>query len=57
MRDAERYRELASQCVRLAQETNDSGAKSLLLEMAEAWRRLADRLSKSPDGAGSDSQL
>ena len=37
----ERYRQYASECLRLAQETNDTAQKARLLEMADAWQRLA----------------
>jgi hypothetical protein len=37
------YRKCAADCVWLAQKIQDSADKALLLEMAEAWRRLAER--------------
>jgi hypothetical protein len=32
----------AAECLRIAQETADADQKARLLEMAEAWQRLAD---------------
>ena len=42
MSKAERYREYAAACVRLARRTKDGNEKALLLQMAESWRQLAD---------------
>jgi hypothetical protein len=44
---ADRYRQFAAECVRVAQLAPNADDKALLLEMAEAWRRLADRASKA----------
>jgi len=38
----DRYKQYAAECLRLAQETSDSAQKARLLEMAEAWQRLAE---------------
>jgi hypothetical protein len=46
---ANRYREFAAECVRAAQEASNPDDKASLLEMAEAWRRLAERASKAED--------
>jgi hypothetical protein len=40
---AERYRRYALKCLRLAQWTSRDVDKALLLQMAEAWRQLAER--------------
>jgi hypothetical protein len=40
---AERCRQLAADCLRLAQQTEESAEKALLLEMAERWRLLAEQ--------------
>jgi hypothetical protein len=40
---AEQYRRYAAECVRVAQETKNSADKALLLQMAETWRRMADK--------------
>jgi hypothetical protein len=38
----------ASELVRLAQRTDDPDVKSLLLEMANGWRKLAERAHEDP---------
>ena len=44
MRRADYYRHYAAECVRLARQTTNDNEKSFfLLQMAELWRRLADR--------------
>jgi hypothetical protein len=43
MGPAERYRRYALRCLRLAQVTSHDGDRALLLQMAEAWRHLAER--------------
>jgi hypothetical protein len=42
----ERYRHYAVECVRLARESDCVAEKHLLLQMAEQWRRLAERAEK-----------
>lgn len=42
MPDVERYRGYAAECLRLAQAITDQNARARLLQMAEAWRKLAD---------------
>jgi hypothetical protein len=44
--DTDRYKHYASECLRIAQQTSDSGQKARLLEMAEAWQRLAEAAAK-----------
>jgi len=39
----EYYRENARECLRLANTTSDPGSKATLIDMALAWRRLADQ--------------
>jgi hypothetical protein len=48
---SKRYRHYASECLRLAQLAPTSQEKDLLLQMAEAWRRLAEQAesSRKPD--------
>jgi hypothetical protein len=43
---SEQYRQYAAECLRIAKETNDPAQKIRLLEMAEAWKRLAESSSK-----------
>ena len=42
----ERYKEYAAECLRIAQQTTDGAQKARLLEMAEAWQRLAETAAK-----------
>ncbi len=42
----EQYKEFAAECLRLAQQATDAAHKARLLEMAEAWQRLADQAAK-----------
>ena len=42
-----RYRQNAIDCLRLASEANDPGAKAVLLDMAQSWVRLADQAQKN----------
>jgi hypothetical protein len=41
---AEHYQGMAAQCVRLAQGASNETSKVLLLEMAQAWARLAEQV-------------
>jgi hypothetical protein len=43
MEPAERYRRYALKCLRLAQLITRDADRALLLQMAEAWRHLAER--------------
>ena len=43
----DRYRQNAIDCLRLANETRDPGAKAVLLDMAQSWVRLADQAQKN----------
>jgi hypothetical protein len=42
MEASAQYREFAQECDRLVEETKDPRHKQVLLEMAQAWRNLAD---------------
>jgi hypothetical protein len=44
--DRERYKEYAAECLRIAQQTTDAAQKARLLEMADAWQRLAEAAAK-----------
>ena len=48
----QRYDDYARECLRLAQQAKSSHGKDLLVQMAEARRRLAERVgnSQKPDG-------
>jgi len=55
MAKADEYRRYASECVRLAQHTSGTAEKALLLQMAETWRRLAERAdARKPDDDGAE---
>ncbi len=41
---AEQYEAYALECLRLAQTGSDPARKAFMLEMAQAWRKLADEL-------------
>ena len=54
MESAERYRRYAVKCLRLLQWTTRDADKAVLLQMAEAWRNLAQRAEAQADRAGHD---
>ena len=39
---SERYRQYAAECLRIAQKIHDQSQKARLIEMAEAWKFLAE---------------
>ena len=47
MSSADRYKELAAECVNVAQQTSSARDKAVLLQMAETWLKLAEKASKS----------
>jgi hypothetical protein len=42
----ERYKAYAAECLRMAQQAMDADQKARLLEMADAWQRLAEAASR-----------
>jgi hypothetical protein len=44
MRTPDQYRELAAECYRLAAEAKSKAQEKILLEMARAWRELAEEI-------------
>jgi hypothetical protein len=50
----DQYRRHADECVRVAQMINDPVDKTLLLQMAQAWRRLAKRAEAQKTEADQD---
>jgi hypothetical protein len=44
--DRDRYKDYAAECLRLAQQTTDTAQRACLLEMADAWQRLAEQAAK-----------
>ena len=49
MSSAEEYRALAEQCFALAQKAADPQDKARLIQMAQSWRELADRVEQRGD--------
>jgi hypothetical protein len=48
---AENYRQHAADCLRLAQSVSTAGDRTVLVEMAAAWLRLAERACSAPHDA------
>jgi hypothetical protein len=48
---SERYRRYAGECLRIAQETVDPADKARLLQMAQAWMKLADDADRRGDNS------
>ncbi len=46
MHRAEEYRRYAAECLRVAHHSDDPNDKSLLLDMAQRWRELAERVER-----------
>jgi hypothetical protein len=44
--DRDRYKEYAAECLRIAKQAMDTAHRARLLEMAEAWQRLAEAAAK-----------
>ncbi len=47
MSEAEEYRRRAAGCILIAEETADSASRLQLMEMAQAWFRLAEQAEKN----------
>ena len=47
MASVSRFRQYASECVRLAGKINAAGSKAVLLDMAQSWLRLAARAEEN----------
>ena len=43
---ARKYEEFAAECERLAKEAREQRHRSVLMEMADAWRRLAEAAAR-----------
>jgi hypothetical protein len=54
MANAEELRSYASRCLALAQRADDPGDKARLLQMAEAWKALADKAAAKEGKTDSD---
>ena len=49
---ADRYKQFAAECVRVAQQTSSPNDKSMLLQMADTWLKLAEKAAKSEGDKG-----
>jgi hypothetical protein len=49
MPSADEYLQYASECVALARRSNDPETKARLLQMAQAWRELAEKVEPASD--------
>ena len=47
MSTPDHYREYALECLRLAEGTSEPGTKAVLIDMAQAWIKLADQSQKN----------
>jgi len=45
---AQKYQELAFECLRLAEATRDPAAQDEFIQMAATWARLADEAERAP---------
>jgi hypothetical protein len=48
METSDKYREYAEECERLAKQAKTTHHRDILIEMAEAWRQLADEAKTAP---------
>ena len=51
MARADEYRRYAAECVRVAQTTNNPNDKQMMLEMAQKWRELAEKVERKEQAA------
>lgn len=51
MTRAEEYRRYAAECIRVAQATSNPNDKQLMLEMAQKWRDLAEKVERKDQSA------
>jgi hypothetical protein len=52
MARADEYRRHAAECLRVAQRVSDPNDKALLVQMAERWRELAEKVEKNIEKNG-----
>jgi hypothetical protein len=52
MTSADDFRRYAAECVALAQQMTDPADKAHMLQMAQAWRELAEKLAAKSAGDG-----
>ena len=48
---ADEYRRYAAECVRVAQTTSNPNDKQMMLEMAQKWRELAEKVERKDQAA------
>lgn len=48
METSDKYREYAEECERLAKQAKTAHHRDILIEMAQAWRQLADEAKTGP---------
>ena len=53
MARADEYRRHAAECLRVAQRVTDPNDKALLIQMAEKWRELAEKVEENGRTEGS----
>jgi len=53
MARADEYRRYAAECVRVAQTSGNPNDKKMMLEMAQKWRELAEKVERQ-NGAEAD---
>ena len=51
---ADRYKQFAAECVRVAQQTSSPNDKAMLLQMADTWLKLAEKAAKSDSDKGAN---
>jgi hypothetical protein len=49
MSRADEYRKYAADCIRVAQRSNNSDDKAMLVHMAQKWRELAEKVERQGD--------
>jgi hypothetical protein len=54
MTSADLYRRYAADCIRVAQQINNATDKATLLQMAEIWRNMAERIEKNQKSVMTD---
>jgi hypothetical protein len=52
MARADEYRRHAAECLRVAQRVSDPNDKALLIQMAERWRELAEKIAENGAAEG-----
>jgi len=45
----DKYKEYAAECLRIADQTRDAAQKTRLLQMAQAWQHLSEKIERSEE--------